>query len=523
MKSQNTSTQFISITFILCFILGTFSPPVVSASCENFTFDQTKIAGDWYQVTNTYQSNAKLSFNAKQKVTFTAELNGARIVQTANPNVIIPISNISIPKQPKFDWFAYIDIVIKNIAEPGMYKGEVLLNLKSSNENIAKSFQCVVPITIELQPMKTIAFVNKDIAINNVRSEKNTWNRWFGSEPISSFFIELNVDDTLAVENLSFEFNLKGEQSNTFLSNEELLKSIDINKNYLQLEFKEPAQVQADKFSGNATLSGSNMQKPIKVPFTMNMKDSIWKAIIVLIFGLISGRFIQLFNNKDIKDYFELTERAEKLKNDAQGKVDANLIEALNTIIRKLKYSSFDATKLDKELDELELKIRAIIEVDKKILTALDSNRKALTDFKMLFSSTSPLSSKGYEVLNEKLKAMSLDEDGEDDEVKSFNNQTDLVTAIGADQSLREQFSVNTRAKNWINAVTGLGLKKVSQNWWLRLIVFLIILFSALLLGLQSNYMNNTVFGSEGIYDYFELFLWASGSTAVIKSVFSIK
>ncbi|MDJ0839104.1 MAG: hypothetical protein QNK37_21490 [Acidobacteriota bacterium] len=64
-----------------------------------------------------------------------------------------------------------------------------------------------------------------------------------------------------------------------------------------------------------------------------------------------------------------------------------------------------------------------------------------------------------------------------------------------------------------LGVVLGMRFDPEARHWWLRAVVWLLILVSSLLLGLHTLYVKDgATFGAGGIYDYLGVFLWGVSS-----------
>lgn len=421
----------------------------------------------------------------------------------------------------------YLVLETGKAERPGTYTGLVILKFeeKAKSKGEAQKCEIRIPVVIKLEEQLTLSPITSPVVVRAFKNF-NGLNEFFDPIPSDTFTIDLTKTSMVGVNSAELHFVLYGEKNQHSMNSASIVEKVDLVGDDVRVLLKDYGGI-SDKYKGTAELYLNGNSRPLIFPLEISVKSNVFWVIFVLILGVVLGRYIKLHTSAEVKKYFELNSRATELRERADG-LSIDLLKQIDLVLKKLQATSFDAIAIEKELDEIEYKINTIQTLTREINAAnLEVNKKKLRGLMNTLEHGNRVSIDQFNKTSQEfkgLKPVSTDATGtETDNTIGFIDKKDLMAAISMPQEIIQSFNEpkNPRVRNVLGFLTGLRDDRASKSWLLRGLVYMIALIVVLLLGLQTNYVKDPVFGDEAIYDFLNVFLWGSGGEVALKSLFS--
>jgi hypothetical protein len=405
---------------------------------------------------------------------------------------VLPINQVKLITNGDFAEATYFDITLTDIKEPGEYKGKILLKVLQKT----KTKEFLIPVALKV--------------VNGIEVEKMadplpvTMTNRVGFFPVKDGQLVTRYkikSDRVVATVASLGMSLRGRTSGDIVTNKDAIPiSGDTLKDELTIYISN-RDLPADTYNGWVNVNINGLQGPVRFDnVVVKIKHGWLWVVITIIVGLFLGRWITLYNSPEIQNYYKFMDRIWDLKERAiHLGMKQPVLEKLIPVERKLRQDVFDAVEVDAALDEIE---KYIIEFE----VAIEKQEELIE-------------------IPDDVKSQIGGATGEIDWRKK--NDRDFSAAVAEHQkSLSRKAGLRAENDNPLNRFllnfTGLRMRSFARSPRFRTIMFVVTVLLVAGLGFTLHYLNKPDFGEQGFFDYFNVLLWSSGSTAVLKSLFSV-
>jgi len=446
---------------------------------------------------------------------------------------------------------AEFSLTVQEGAKPGNYSGEMELADESGGNT------WTIPIVVNLRrPANARIYPDDEAPMVNTASYSPF--NFLLPKSIRQEGVNIRIDneseDGLAVSSISFA--LKGENTNeafteAFLKPDTNLLRTGIGAKGLEtlsLRFDKDAlnSLPNDTYKGEFRVYFKDAAEPLSTSVTVNKRMGAFGAIILLILGIIVGRWIKGLdkarNQMELMERFvplrikvgQLTDKlAQKGLQDELARLEAEInkvqsdesktaVEELFLPLEKKVDQIRELEALHERLEEQfrEDKANAAIktQASQQLRAARDAildgreeeAQEALKKLDELIKSLSEERSKG--ILDEVVLPAALAVKRQMDKLFQAMEAEKGEKGAGKEPAQWEQYLF--RAMQWIS---GVSMSARFRYGFIRPLVTLATFIVLLLLGFNEIYINGgETFGADGVMDYLKLFLWG-----VVSDVFS--
>ena len=456
---------------------------------------------------------------------------------------VIDRSNISIPavsltKDQRQD----VTITINNVAAAGKYEGKIKFWLPEETEDAAKE----VNLTLEISPkidVKTPAAQTAQLVRCSPLPCRLA--RWLPTSLLGQErSLQLDNQTTNPVKVSGHGVFLLGQKTgHPVTEGDVILEHKDWTlparqPSAITIKVSDRNRLLPDRYAGTIrfNLEGADAQSIVN--YTLDVRDAPWWALLALLLGVILGRLVRSMNTPEALLQIKLLRRWHRIQNGVLSlpneKDREALLAKLEDIRSRINAANETEQALTAELEKVESEVRflnQLARLQRDVNGVLDPVLKADLQLKLNSARSALLRGDFTECLNQiNAVIMKLREIGdsatENELAKRFN-----LLASSAEDVRAEAENVRTThqtesvpvsvAKRSLSMLAGTEL--ISANvrfWFLRPLFFLLLLIFLVLIGLKTLYIDaGSIFGSEGLYDYFGLVLWGMSAEVVQRTL----
>jgi hypothetical protein len=459
------------------------------------------------------------------------------VKQTGDSSVVIDRSNVTVPSgislsngQPRD-----IRVTLNNITRPGEYTGS--LKFLVPGETVDKALKIPLILHIDAKPKVQPVFPNMTFQLvrcqNPIARTVATW-LLPGSAVRDDWIVDLDNQTLAPVEVTDATVVMRGEKTGLAVNP----GVIDFTMPHpLPADKVEPIamtihrdMLSPDRYQGTLRFKVKGSDDPVTVNADLNLRDGpIWAVLIVLA-GIMVGRLVRGMSTPEAQKQVKFLPLLYQLGASAERVQNADAHSYLTAQLQNAKVKIGSATDTDEALSQMLDKLKGRIEFLASLETLQDQLNKL-----------------GVDALNDELQpkiqaARQALIDDQADEAEELRKEVDARLrkaqhdgTMGRAADIFENVLGSFRAASarWFQAESAPaptqpggkrwgGLAKVMaalsgaevagaelRFWFVRPLLFLILLVGLALLGLQTLYVNSgSTFGSAGLYDYLGLFLW---------------
>jgi hypothetical protein len=289
-------------------------------------------------------------------------------------------------------------------------------------------------------------------------------------------------------------------------------------------------QVASDHYVGDLQIRIPGQETPLKVPLEVNVKDGPVVAILTLLVGVLMGRLIKYMKDK--------------------GTPQADLLRTLHQLQERAAQSPSDAALLETFFEKAADDIRYFHLTDAQTdLAKLDNLLTLLAHLRHLEMVLEPRSSEPEvaQILGQIEQVRNAIEFGSDPSalagqietaVTALPAQKNVTAATVSDTSIAKGLTLaaqslkgsgkpaqRSRRERVVAALTGSDETAREQItlWFLRPLLWLLLIVGLLVVGLQQLYLKDPIFGSTAFNDYFGLFVWGTSADVASRTLSSLR
>jgi hypothetical protein len=438
------------------------------------------------------------------------------------------------------------DFKVTGIRLPGTYRGT--LDFLQPNHGMSPVFHVSLELIIQEVPSLSVRSGSDSVRVQltNCSLLRCFIGRWLASEPPQGhtlpphYTFPLNNDSQLP-------FSLTGAVSAVGdTRHQETGKSVMIESPIavpavpiVSIPFQVVSGGLApDHYTGEFRLRLPGKAEMLNIPLQLDVRDGPELAVLVLICGILLGRFSKYMNEIGnpqsdlLKQFLQLQSRAQQdaadyelLQHnfrDARMKIDAVQLDAakscLTTIDNRLTLLSrlrYLATLLTPRSDEDSVKAILVLIATARNNIALDTDPTQLADqieaaVKKLPPPAGAQSATGANAL----------------EVAAAGA---MSSAAKTAANLTQESAAQEAPPSWARRVTAFitghsdALRADVTLWFLRPLAWMILILLLVATGFMQLYLKNPSFGANSISDYFGLLLWGMGSDVAGRTLTNFK
>lgn len=467
------------------------------------------------------------------------------LVNSGDPQVVIDRKDILIPAVSlRKDQPQDVVITVNNVTRFGTYKGTLKFwLLPEQTESQAR----VVNLTVEISPKIDVKAPNALSAqLARCSPLPCTLAFWLPAS-IRGEKRGLQLDNATpdAVSVPRYGMTLRGEKTGRLVTEQDV--PINVPNQMLgagqstpvEISFPDRNKLPPDRYVGSMRfdLKGTDIQPAVN--FTLDVRDGPWWALVALVIGVVAGRLIKNMNSPEallqlklMPRYYELHNRIKDLNDDKARK---SLFLELADIKRRIDAARETEAVLTQDLEKLDSRInlfnrldqlqgeivsRTVDPVRAELLGKIEIAREAL---RLPDVERSLIIIKEITARLQQIEITAPD----DDSKNSMRNLTALALEV-SDESASAAV-VHRLAKpsepgagaRVLATLAGVNFMSAEARYWFwRPLFYLLLLVLLVLLGLKTLYLDSgSTFGSEGIYDYFGLFMWGLSADVVQRTL----
>jgi hypothetical protein len=451
-------------------------------------------------------------------------LDGPSGIHVASSQIQLGTSGkISLGENTPYD----VDLKVAGIKVSGVYTGAIdfLLPKRGTNSLVQVNLELTVDPILKLQTRKgsesvKIQIVNcnswtcKVAGLLEPAASRNSYAIPFDNVGSNSFSVNANLSAT-------GERNW-GEIGNAVhLTSPIQITASPIAKIPLTVA---SGEVAADHYLGDMQIVIPGQEAPLKIPLEVNVKDGpIW-AIFTLLVGVLMGRLIKYMKDK--------------------GTPQADLLQTLHQLQTRSEQSPADAVLLKMFFDKAAVDIRYFRFTDAQAdLTKIDNLLTLLAHLTHLEIELQPRSAEPavaaiLALIKQARATMQLGSDPS----QLANQIESAVTALPAPAAPASGVFQTMIAKNvsvaaqaladvaraphpsrvrWVAKLIGYD-ETVPEHvtfWFLRPLLWVLLILGLLVVGLQQLYLKDPAFGSMAFNDYFGLFVWGTSADVASRTL----
>lgn len=467
------------------------------------------------------------------------------LVNSGDPQVFIDRKDILIPSVSlRKDQPQDVVITVNNVTRYGSYKGTVKFWLVPEQTEAQAR---IVNLTVEINPKIDVKAPNALSAqlarCSPLPCQLSVWLP--ASIRGEKRGLQLENLTPVAVSVPNYGMSLRGEKTGRLVTEQDV--PINVPNQMLgarqatavDISFVDRNKLPPDRYVGSMRfdLKGTDVQPAVN--FTLDVRDGPWWALLVLFLGVIVGRLIKNMNSPEallqlklMPRYYELQNRIIALENDKDRKA---LFFELAEIKRRIDVAreteavlTQDLEKLDSRinlfnrLDQLQEEIvsRTIDPIKAELLTKVKTAREALrlADVERCRTIITEIISRLQQIENAA---------PDDDSKSSMRNLMTMASDVAEETANAADFQRVPRppepglGARMLGTLAGVNFMSAEARFFFwRPLFFLLLLFMLVLLGLKTLYLDSgSTFGSEGLYDYFGLFMWGLSADVVQRTL----
>jgi hypothetical protein len=287
-----------------------------------------------------------------------------------------------------------------------------------------------------------------------------------------------------------------------------------------------------DHYVGDAQLKMAVDAPPLKIPLEVNVRTGpIW-PIVMLILGILLGRFVKYMKDK--------------------GTPQSDLLFDLHQLESRITVFSADLQLLQPMLESVKALIYGMqLDAAKTEMTAIENRLTLLSTLRGLKqtlerSTADPQVGPILKQIEQARNLIAFKQDKESsalvaDIEKAVKNLVAPAppAAVAFDLATKQATKATAAASRtvlgiaetpkwyfrWLSLFTGIngGLRAEVTLWVLRPATYLLLIGALMILGMQQLYLKNATFGADPFSDYFGLLVWAMSSDVASRTLGSLK
>lgn len=548
----------------------------LTAQCNKLSIDVTDtliIKGIWNP--DAITANGYIQFALDANGSGSVSMISSPLTHVKSERDKIQAANISMATMDISPGLPQNAIVTVNSApKPGTYIGEVIFYI-TGEQTCKKS----IILKVELGTSNEVKALDSTITYDIVKTK---WLNFILPAAMRNGGFNFRIENPGIdpVELDGYSLSMMGEKTGRALQSDEVVfyewddKRQKLSEDTLDLrgkvlppqsditfvcKIKQRGHLSPDTYSGRLKLRFADAKTPEVISLTMNVRAGVLGVILVMILGIIVGRQVTKLESPEVKAQMALMPRLLKLRRDAD----------------KIKVSGAEDAA-HQELDELEMELNAVKGAEEEIVSSFNtrfnsmgaklSTLLALDDLDMniheqplkvdkhkLHEKTGKIRELIFEkeiaaiqplideVTSEVANAVATSSSGgtrsatrgtasvDDPVTRQLNKVNRSLLVLKTDD--KQQRGIETEVLNWwqkfkkwwrkiIVAIMGVSVSAGTRFWFIRPMVTALFFVGFLLFGFHSLYIQNGFnFGLNGLYDYFQIFLWGATSDIVSRKV----
>ena len=306
------------------------------------------------------------------------------------------------------------------------------------------------------------------------------------------------------------------------------------------------ADLPADRYQGTLRLKIDGAEEALAINSTIEVRNGPLLAILAVIFGIIIGRLVRNRQSPLSQKQENLFPRLKELSASAGALKDQELRQYIEEEIKKARASvassNEDEATVSQHVVEIGKKIGLLVRLEQDnewlantMTKESDPNKKLLmsplttynNEVAGLIRTNMEAASKQLEEFEGKLAAAGMPAPGTRggkrggvEQPGTAPNEADNIppSASGWSQLVQIGGKVLQVALHFVLGVDAMAVEQ--RFWFVKSLLFLVLLILLALIGLQTLYVNNgAIFGVNGIYDYIGLFLWGMSAEVAQRTL----
>ena len=544
----------------LCLLMlaagGRFSPAMAAGEAIQLSIDPATspvlVTGVFDGKASTFTGSARLTLRGAPSATVRLLTTDLLDADQTGARTKINRADVTMPADTRLSENQPVDVVIaiNNVKRAGKYSGqlEFVASTTASSTQVATT-TVRIDVKIEAQPLLKSVLPNVTLQVVNCRGALDcglaTWllpkssvrDHWAiplengtGTDAIVSQGVVVMRGEKTGMVAQSREMSIAAPQVITG----SLAGSLD-------LEIAR-AELPADRYQGSIRLKVDGVEEPLMITSTVEVRNGPLLAILAIIFGIVIGRLVRNRQTPLAQKQGKLFPRLKEIgttldaiKDEEMQKYFAAEIESARA---KIANSTEDEATTSKFIEEIDTKIVVLLKLEKYEAWLTDETKSkpeqalALAQFQPMLVSVRDNLRISLEAAQQSLKALEeqLAAKGKQPEATPRGGRrgggTETPSGPGPAPTAESKLMKLTRA-GWSilsvigHFVLGADAQAVEQRFWfVKSLLFLVLLVMLALIGLQSLYVNNgAIFGVNGIYDYVGLFLWGMSAEVAQRTL----
>jgi hypothetical protein len=432
---------------------------------------------------------------------------------------------------------------VNNVTRFGTYKGQIKFWLPEETEAGAR----VIDLILEIDPkidVKTPTALSAQLA--RCSPLPCAFSVWLpASLRGERRGLQLDNLTPVAVSVPTYGLILRGDKTGRLVTEQDV--PINVPNQLLNarqstpvdINFPDRNKLPADHYVGTMRfdLKGTDVQPSVN--FTLDVRDGPWWALVVLFLGVVVGRLVKNMNSPEallqlklMPRYYELQNRIASLENKDDR---AALLSDLAEMKRRIEAARETELVLTQDLEKLELRVNLFIRLDQLQEEIVDRSVDPLRAELLAKVKTARMGlrladvEKCRTIITEVTARLQQIEEAAPDDVskRSMRNLRTMAGDVAAESANAAAVhnlpkpSEPGRAARLLGTLAGVNFMSAEARFWFwRPLFFLLLLLLLVLLGLKTLYLDSgTSFGSEGLYDYFGLFMWGLSADVVQRTL----
>jgi hypothetical protein len=404
-----------------------------------------------------------------------------------------PVEKIKTIILSDFSDYTFIDVQMNDL-RAGTYSGILVFKITptlpsptSSNQILDASIKITINVTQGIEVEKATDIVTTEIT-----------NRISGFEEENFLNVKYRLKKDLPVPVIeSYQMILRGKINSQTITEQHL--AIDVGKSITEdMKIKLTTDnFPADTYTGSLHVNVKDFANgPIRFEnVIVKVKDPELIAFAFLLIGIVAGGLLRLYNTQTVA-FNKLYRQIQELI--IRAKERSDLVSRLNEQERRLNVTNPNMIEIQKAVDNIDLELA----ISLKIKSVADGSRRQVLEKRVIDNKVAILT-----MLNEpELKPIITDKESE---------------YINLKYVIEKSSPLGDGLRNFMAYITGQNMNLARKKYLVPLLQ-LGLLVLACLYGFDLNYWNNPHFGDNRFHDYLNIFIWGTGSTAILKTVFGI-
>ena len=474
-------------------------------------------------------------------------MRSSHLTLEGNAQIIINRADISIPTGIKIDSGAVQDvrITIANIPRPGHYKGTLKL---WANADEANALNVRIEVEVGIRPM--LAQLGTAPQWNLIRCDWG-WSCWIAREIISSSAtadrqpIRLENQSPLPAQGIDTMVLLRGTNNKSndvsrdvSLDSVKTIPGSGIAEVPVTIKYNVLA---ADAYEGSVRFRVPATDEALTVPLTVNVRDGPILPLLIILAGVIVGRWARELDSPAIKAQMKALQRLYGIRSDmnrVRNAVSASFLREQADLLQHLiERGSATEQQLVEKLNQLDDQVDVLARLDVTEVEALKipnlsgaiaADLTAARNTAMAGDRAKALES--LDAIRQKVRAAAALPapalQAPDMSVVLDHILLSVTPSLPAGQNpaVSGPRKVSDRIAGFVAALSGDPSVGTQFRFWiLRPVLGLALLLLLCLTGIYTLYVKVPTFGSAGMYEYLGLFLWGLGAEVAQRTLTSLQ